>query len=429
MKQIKTLLSLMALALLSNNAVGAFILLDRIAVIVDETVIMQSEIDERIGTIRANLASNREIAIPPDDIIRQQVIERLISENLQLQVADRAGVRVSDAELNTALQSIAQQNQLSLIDFRVALEQDGISYNTMREQIRREMIISQVQQGVMGSRIEISEQELKNFLASEVGETITSDEYRLAHILIAIPDKANASEIQALRDEADQVLTRLSSGESFTTLAIEKSAGQNAINGGDLGWRKPVQLPTMFADIAQEMDVNEVRGPIRSGSGFHLVTLLDKRGARAEGQVAQTQVRHVLLQPSEIRTDEEARDLAMSLRQEVVDGRAFDEVAKLYSEDPGSALSGGDLGWNRADTFVPEFEQQMREGAINEVSEVFKTDHGYHFLEVTGRRVEDFSEQFRRNQAENYLRNQKFDEELENWMREIREQAFVDIRI
>ena len=214
----------------------------------------------------------------------------------------------------------------------------------------------------------------------------------------------------------------------FQSLAIEKSAGKNALDGGDLGWRKPGQLPTMFSDIAQEMAIGEVRGPIKSGSGYHLITLVQKRGAKAEGNVEQTRVRHVLVRPSEIRTGEEARELAESLQEEVLGGRAFDEIAKLHSDDPGSALSGGDLGWSRAGVFVPKFEEVMNSLDLNKVSQVFLTEHGYHFLEVTGRRIEDFSERFKQRQAENYLRNQMFDEELEAWLREIREEAFVEIR-
>ncbi len=185
----------------------------------------------------------------------------------------------------------------------------------------------------------------------------------------------------------------------------------------------------MFADVAQEMIVGEIRGPIKSGSGFHLVKLMEKRGAKAEGQVAQTRARHVLVKPSEIRSDGEARELAKNLRSEVINGKDFEEIAKLHSEDPGSALSGGDLGWTAAGIFVPEFEAMMNSIEPSIVSPVFKTSHGYHFLEVTGRRIEDFSEQFQRNMAENYLRNQKFDEELASWLREMRDEAFVDIRI
>ena len=411
------------------DAQAARVILDRIAVVVDEDVITYSEVQERIKSVKSQFSGNEGGSLPPDDIITDQVIERLIVETLQLKMGDRAGVRISDSELNQTLQGIAAQNQLSLSDFRVAIEADGISYANMREQIRREMIISQVQQGFVHSRIEISEQELKNFLASELGEAVIADEYRLAHILLTVPEEPTAEQISETRSQALVLVDRVNDGESFQALAIEYSAGQNALQGGDLGWRKPVQLPTMFADVAQEMIVGEIRGPIKSGSGFHLVKLMEKRGAKAEGQVAQTRARHVLVKPSEIRSDGEARELAKNLRSEVINGKDFEEIAKLHSEDPGSALSGGDLGWTAAGIFVPEFEAMMNSIEPSIVSPVFKTSHGYHFLEVTGRRIEDFSEQFQRNMAENYLRNQKFDEELASWLREIRDEAFVDIRI
>lgn len=403
-------------------------MLDGIVAIVDEDVILRSELEERMRAVKAQVQNSSQANIPPDDVLRDQIIERLIVESLQLQMAERAGVRIGDEELNEAMRSIAAQNNLSLDEFRQAIQADGISYNEMREQVRREMAISRVQQGVMNNRIQITDKEIENFLNSERGEIVTADEYRLAHILLPIPDDASSSEISEIRDEAENILQQIKEGADFQSLAMEKSSGQNALEGGDLGWRKAVQLPTIFSEIVPEMEINEVRGPIKSGSGYHLIKLMRKRGAEAEGQIEQTRVRHVLIKPSEIRTDQEARELAESLRDEVVDGRSFEEVAKLHSDDPGSALSGGNLGWSRSGEFVPEFEAMMNETGQGEISPVFKTTHGYHFLEVTGRRVEDFSERFRMGQAERYLRNQKFDEELESWIQEIREDAFVEKR-
>ncbi len=407
---------------------AAVLLLDRVAAIVDDDVVTQSEVNARVQAVKAQIKSSPKGNVPPDNILVSQVLERLVIESIQLQMAERAGVKISDGELNEAMSSIASQNRLTLEQFQRAIEKDGISYVEMRDQIRRELMIGRVQKGVMRNRIQISEQQIKTFLESEVGEVITADEYRLAHILVPAPAEANAQQLQVVRQSAENMLAEIADGADFQSLAVERSAGQNALQGGDLGWRKAVQLPTMFSDIAQELEVGEIRGPIKSGSGYHLIKLLQKRGAQAEGQVEQTQVRHVLIQPSEIRTDEEAKELAESLRQEIIDGRPFDEIAKLFSDDPGSALSGGDLGWNRAGTFVPVFEQTMETVSPNSVSEVFHSEHGYHFLEVTGRRVEDFSEMFKMSQAENYLRNQMFDEELESWLREIRDGAFVEIR-
>lgn len=422
-------LLMVAITLFSLPARATVQMLDRIVAVVDDDVVLQSELDQRMRSIKAQLRHNPKAQVPPDDVLQKQVLEHLIVESLELQMADRAGVRITDEELNHALQGIAKQNNLTLDQFRKAIAQDGISYVEMRDRVRREMKISRVQQGVMHNRIKISDQEIKDFLASDLGEAVTADEYRLAHILLPVPEDANAAEIKKVQKEAEDLLDRIKGGADFQSLAVEKSKGQNALNGGDLGWRKAVQLPTMFADIAPKMKVGEVRGPIKSASGFHLIKLLDKRGAQAQGKVEQTHVRHVLIQPSEIRTDQEAKELAETLRKEVVNGRDFAEVARLYSDDPGSALSGGDLGWNQAGTFVPAFEKMMNKMKIDEISPVFHTEHGYHFLEVTGRRVQDFTQQFKRNQAENYLRNQRFDEELESWTREIREDAYVDIRI
>ncbi len=427
----KKLLSLTITILLVNiptYCYPALIILDRIVAVIDDDVIMQTEVSARMKAIKTQLANSPRASVPPDDEMISQIIDRLVIESIQLQMADRAGVRVSDSELNDAMRSIAKQNNLTLEQFQQAILKDGVSYVEMRDQIRRELKIGRVQKGVMRGRIKITEQEIRNFLESEVGEVVTADEYRLGHILLTLPSEATATQIRAVQQEANELAERLKAGGDFQKLAVERSEGQNALEGGDLGWRKPIALPTMFSDIAPQMETGEVRGPIKSGSGYHLIKLLQKRGANAEGQVPQTEVRHVLIQTSEIRTDQEAKELAESLREEVINGRSFDEIAKLHSDDPGSALSGGDLGWTRAGIFVPKFEDVMSNSATNEVSEVFRTEHGYHFLEVTGHRVEDFSERFRMGQAENYLRNQMFDEELEAWLREIKEDAFVEIR-
>jgi peptidyl-prolyl cis-trans isomerase SurA len=426
---ITAMVTAMIITLVAAPLQAALVLIDRIAVVVEQDVIMQSEIDERMRSIKSQINSQENTRLPSDEALQEQIIERLIVESLQLQRANRFGIRISDDELTEAMAGIAAQNSMNIDQFRLALEKDGVGWAVMREQIRRELSISRVQQGVMRRRIQVTEQEIENFLATEVGENVTSDQYRLGHILLALPDNPSAADLRSLRDRANQLDEQLQSGADFGSLAIEWSAGQNALEGGDMGWRKPAQLPTIFSDLVTDMRVGDVKGPIKSGRGFHLIKLVEKRGAVAEGQIAQTRVRHVLVKPNEIRTDEEAGDLAKSLRQEILDGRDFAEVAKLYSDDPGSALSGGDLGWARSGVYVPKFEATVGAAEIDALSVVIKTVHGYHFLEVTGRRIEDFSEQFKMGQAENYLRNQKFDEELEGWIREIRDEAFVEVKI
>ena len=407
---------------------AATVIIDTIVAVVDEDVVMLSELQIRRVAVQSQFTSNEQ-RMPADDILNQQIVERLVIESLQLQMAERGGVRISDEEINEAMQSIAQQNRVDLAEFKIQIEKDGISYLDMRDQVRRELAISRVQQGIMRRRIHISEQEIMNFLSSEVGEIITADEYRLSHILLPFPEDADSRDIGKVKQESEDLIQQLADGSDFNTMAIEKSAAPDALDFGDLGWRKAAKLPTIFTDIAPDMEIGEVRGPIKSGSGYHILKLMQKRGAQAEGQIAQTQVRHVLIKPSEILNDEEAEELAESLRQEIINGRPFEEIAKLHSDDPGSALSGGDLGWNKINTFVPEFEGQMNNAEMNELSSVFRSQHGFHFLEVTGKRIEDFSERYRMGQADNYLRNQKFEEELQTWLREIREDAFVEIRI
>ena len=414
------------LSVLPLLAQSATTIIDRIAIVVDEDVIMQSELEERFKAVRSQISSQKNARMPSDDVLNKQIEEQMIIESLQLQRAERAGIRISDEEINNTLAQIAKENNLSLNEFKDALTVDGISWSGMRSRVSRELKINRLQQGIMRRRIQISDQEIKNFLSSELGSNLTADQYRLGHILIPIPENPSNNDLKTASSQANSIFSKIKEGDDFRALAIEFSSGQNSLEGGDLGWRKAAQLPTIFSDLVHNMEIGETRSPIRSGRGFHILKLFNKRGASTEGKIAQTRVRHVLVQPNEIRSENEANDLALSLRNEVIEGRDFEEIAKLYSDDPGSALSGGDLGWSRKGIFVPEFEKIMADSEINELSNVFQTVHGYHFLEVTGRRIEDFSERYRMSQAENFLRNQRFDQELSNWLREIREDAFIE---
>ena len=407
-------------------AQSATTIIDRIAIVVNEDVIMQSELEERFKAVRSQISSQKNARMPSDDVLNKQIEEQMIIESLQLQRAERAGIRISDEEINNTLDQIAKENNLSLNEFKNALTLDGISWSGMRSRVSRELKINRLQQGIMRRRIQVSDQEIKNFLSSELGSNLTADQYRLGHILIPIPENPSNNDLTTASSKANSIFAKIEEGDDFRALAIEFSSAQNSLEGGDLGWRKAAQLPTIFSDLVDNMEVGETRSPIRSGRGFHILKLFNKRGASTEGKIAQTRVRHVLVQPNEIRSENEAYELALSLHNEVVEGRDFEEIAKLYSDDPGSALSGGDLGWSRKGVFVPEFEKIMADSQINELSSVFKSVHGYHFLEVTDRRIEDFSERYRMSQAENFLRNQRFDQELSNWLREIREDAFIE---
>ena len=331
----RSLFLCLGLSLISLPASSLPIVLDQIAAIVDDDIITRSEVAERAKAIRAQAANPD--SLPSDDILTEQIVERLVVESLQLQMARRAGVRVSDAELNEAMARIASQNKLSLEQFRQALTTDGISYRGMRQQIEREIMIGRVQQGVMNNRIEISEQAIDDFLSSDAGRELTADEYRVGHILLATHSEMSQLASNAIREQAEDLVAELNAGADFQTLAMARSAGKNALEGGDLGWRKPGALPTLFSDLVTELSITEVRGPIQSGSGFHIIKLLQKRGAAAQGMIDQTRVRHVLINPNEIRSLEEAEALcqriAMLKNGKVVALDRTDELLKAASSN------------------------------------------------------------------------------------------------
>jgi len=399
--------------------------IDQIIAVVDEDVVLLSELKERYFSVKRQL-QQRGAKLPPDNILQQQVLERLVIESLQLQRGKRAGVRINDAQLNDAMANIAAQNGLSLDQFVQGLQTDGISYRSVRDQIRKEMIINRVQQGVVNNRIQITDQEIDNFLKSEVGKETTAADYRLLHILVpAAPGKQAQQQAQVL---ADDIYQQLLQGADFSTLAVTHSAGQNALNGGDLGWRKASQLPTMFAEKAEKLEIGAVSTPLRSGSGFHILKLVNKRGGSGQ-MVDQVHSRHILLKPNEIRTNDQAKAQITQIREQIVAGTTpFAELAKEHSEDMGSALSGGDLGWMQPSQLVPEYREVMKTIEIGTVSEPFQTQFGWHILEVIERRQEDMSEEFVRDRARQIIHRRKYDEELYSWLREIRDQAFVDIK-
>lgn len=401
--------------------------LDRVVSIVDTDVIMQSQLDQRVREVQQTIAKRGD-SLPPEHVLGQQVLERLIIENIQLQIGDRSGIRITDEELNQAVGTIAQRNNLSMEQFRDALERDGLSYEDAREQIRREMIISRVRQRRVAERIQVSDQEVENFLASESGKMQLSVEYRLANILIRVPDAASATEIQAAERRAQELYQQLQQGADFAQLAIASSASDTALEGGNMGWRKAAQLPTPFDSLIGALSVGETSEPIRTPGGFILIKLLEKRGG--ETQVRdEVHVRHVLIKPSEIRSEAETKRLAERVYERIMAGEDFAELAKDFSEDPGSALNGGDLNWIDPNALVPEFRAVMAQTESGEVSKPFKSGFGWHVLQVMGRRATDGSEQFRKQQALSLLRNRKYESELQAWLRQIRDEAYVESKL
>jgi peptidyl-prolyl cis-trans isomerase SurA len=400
--------------------------LDKVVAIVDNDVIMQSQLDQRMQEVRQTIAK-RGGGEPPMEELQKQVLDRLILENLQLQIGERSGIRITDEELNAAMGTIAQRNNMSLDQFRAALAHDGLSYDAARDQVRREMVISRVRQRRVAERIQVSEQEVKNFLASDMGKAQLSQEYHLANILIATPEGANASQIQAAAKQAMDLYQQLRQGGDFASLATARSASDNALEGGDMGWRKAAQLPPPFDQMLASMKAGEVTQPVRTPGGFIILKLLEARGGQAEMR-DEVHVRHILLKPSEIRSPAETQRLIETLYTRIKDGEDFATLAKNYSEDPGSALNGGDLNWIDPQSLVPEFREVMAQTPVDTVSRPFQTQFGWHILEVLGRRATDATQQAREQQALNVLRNRKYDEELQTWLRQIRDEAYVEIK-
>ncbi|WP_028238102.1 peptidylprolyl isomerase [Stutzerimonas azotifigens] len=401
--------------------------LDRVVAIVDNDVIMQSQLQQRLDEVRQTI-EKRGADAPPQGVLEQQVLERLILENLQLQIGERSGIRISDEELNQALVTIAQRNGMTPEQFRAALERDGMSFDEAREQIRREMIISRVRQRRIAERIQVSNQEVQSFLASDLGQLQLAEEYHLANILIPVPDAADSQTVQAAEELASDTYRQLQQGVDFAQLAASRSASENALEGGDMGWRKAAQLPPPFDALVRELAVGQVTEPVRTPPGFILVKLLEKRGG-TEQMIDEVHVRHILIKPSEIRSDEESRRLITRLRERIQAGEDFAQLARNFSEDPGSALNGGDLNWIDPNSLVPEFREVMANTAAGELSEPFRSPYGWHILEVLGRRATDASEEAREQQALAALRNRKYDEELQAWLRQIRDEAYVEIKL
>ncbi len=401
--------------------------INRVVAIVDTDVIMQSQLDSRLREVQQTIAK-RGAALPPEHVLSQQVLERLIIENIQLQIGDRSGIRITDEELNQAIGTIAQRNNLSVEQFRAALAQDGLSYDDARDQVRREMVISRVRQRRVAERIQVTDQEVQNFLASDLGKMQLSEEFRLANILIPVPESSSPETIQAADRQARELYQQLQQGADFAQLAIARSASETALEGGEMGWRKAAQMPPPFDSMIRALSVGEVTEPMRTPGGFIMLKLLEKRGGGSQVR-DEVHVRHILIKPSEIRSEAETQRLAERLYERILAGEDFAELAKNFSEDPGSALNGGDLNWIDPNSLVPEFRQVMAHTASGELSKPFKSPYGWHVLQVMGRRATDSSAEFREQQALNVLRNRKYDEELQAWLRQIRDEAYVETKL
>ena len=400
-------------------------LLDRVVAIVDEDVVLLSELENRLAEVRRNAAaSGREL--PPAGQLREEVLDTLILENIQLQIANRASIRYDDDTINRVLGNMAQNNNMSFDEYVRTLEEAG-AYLQTREEVRKQLTIQELQRGLVNSRIAVTEQEINNFLNSEMGREVMAADYLVDHLVVLV----NAADTPESREEklrfAADLLSRIEDGSSLPEVGTQALQQQRyPLDSTNFGWRKAAALPNLFSDLVDDMAIGDVEGPIEAGNGYHIIQLADKRGG-TEQLVKQTNLRHIMLTPNEIRTEEQTLEQIRELRQRILDGEDFATLARQNSDDASSVVAGGDLDWINEGGMPPEMQEVVDDLEINELSEPFRTETGWHIAEVLDRREQDLSRQYTRNQAANALRNRKFDLELQNWLLEIREEAFVEI--
>ena len=415
------------LVMMATQAWAEYVELDGIVAVVDDDVVLASELLSRVKRIREQFEANN-AQLPPNDILVSQLMERLILESLQMQEAERRGVQVDDEALTQAVMNFAEQNSMNLDQFRQALAADGVSYLEFREQIRQEMLIQRLQRNLVNRRITIGDKDIEDLLNSPYYQQLLSDEFRVGHILLAIDERATDEAIAEAEAAAIDIVEKLQAGADFAEMAIARSAGGRALEGGDLGWRRAGELPSLFAEQILQLEPGETANPIASASGIHIVQLLEQRGAGMQRE-QQTLLRHILVQPSEIRTEEQTEELIRAVYGRLQAGEDFVALAAELSEDPGSALNGGDLGWTSGNEFVPSFQQAMNSTSTGSLSDPFRSQYGWHILEVQERREADLSEETRRNMAVQILHQRRFDEELQEWLKELRDEAFVEMRL
>jgi peptidyl-prolyl cis-trans isomerase SurA len=404
------------------------VLLDRVAAVVNDGIVLRSEVESQMQTVSQRMQQQGQ-QLPPRNILRQQVLERLVLQELQMQRADRLGIKVSDEMVNSALTEVAQRNKIKFSDLPAALEQQGIDYRAYRDDVRKEMTLSLLRQRDVLSRVYVSPREIDQCVAKRKASPNSDDEFNLAHILVAIPSTASEQDIAALTAKAQGIYERARKGEDFAQLAITYSNSGTALEGGALGWRKAGQLPSFVADRIPTMKAGDVTEPIRTPSGLHIFKVLEVRGEQQSALVSQVHARHILMKTNEVEDDETVRQKLAKIRERVMKGESFEAIASVTSADTGSAANGGDLGWVGPGTFVPEFEKQLDALKVNEISQPFKTQFGWHLVQLLGRRTYDASEDMTRNRCVAQLREARADEETEIWLRRLRDEAFVDYRM
>lgn len=400
--------------------------LDRIIAVVNGGVILQSELDDAIADAREQIRS-RGYELPPTDVLRSQVLDRLVLVKVQTQRAEQAGIRVDDRELNEVMKGIARQNGLSIQQFSERLRSEGMEYLSVREQVREEVLVNRLKQREVDARVVVTDQDVDLYLAAQ-GED-ANQELHLAHILVAIPDGASPEVRKQKQEKAATLLQQARAGEDFSQLAIASSDGQQALQGGDLDWRRPGDLPSVFAAVARRMKPLEVSDIIETSNGYHILKLLGVRGGSPRSTVSETLSRHILIQSNALRTEEEARLQARELYDRLLKGAKFEELAREYSDDPGSKNDGGSLGWLPPGVLDPEFQKQIDSLKPGDITAPFHTEFGWHIATVVDRRVRDNTEEAKRAQARQAIKQRKSAEEYEVWLRRLKDEAYVEYRM
>ena len=427
---IRTLLAtllpfLLFIGLLLGNLPSHAQPLDSIVAIVEDDVILENELNKEVSTIAQRIQASK-TQMPPESILRKQVLEKMIIDKLQRQLAERAGITISEEILNSSAADIAQRNNMSLEQFRAELERQGMTYKSFLDNMRNEIAINQLRGREIGGRIKVTEREVDHFI--ETQEKIGEDniQYHLGHILIALKEGSSSTDIQKAQEKAAQLVKRLRAGEDFKELAIGNSNDDNALKGGDLGWRAVSDIPTLFADGITAMSKGSISEPIRSPSGFHIIKMLDIKGLDNH-IITKTHVRHILIKTNELIDDAEAQKRLLGLKARVIDGDDFATLSRSHSDDKGSALKGGSLDWVSPGDLVKPFEEAMNNLAPNEISEPVQSQFGWHLIQVLARESKDNSAEYRRNRIRDAIRKRKIEEETELWLRRLRDEAYVEI--
>jgi peptidyl-prolyl cis-trans isomerase SurA len=402
-------------------------LLDRVAAVVNDGVVLESDVDEQLSAVKERLRSQGQ-QMPPDSVLRQQIIEHLIVQEVEMQRADHAGLKISDETLNNAMTEVAQRNGISLQQLPQALQTQGIDYATYRESMRRELTLRLLQQRDVVQRITVTPREIQTHLDRQGRHPSANAEYNVSHILIAVPQEASTAQLEAAQKKADDVYARAKNGEDFAKLAISNSNAQTALDGGELGWRKGTELPTVLADTVLGLKPGEVSAPIRAPTGFHIVRLNEMRTTQKNDVVEQVHVRHILMRTNDLQDDATVKQKLENIRKRILAGEDFAGLAQISSQDVGSAADGGDLGWSTTDQFVPDFTKVVNDTKVNEISEPFHTQYGWHLLQVLGRRKYDDTKELQSKEAADQIRASRVDEETELWLRRLRDEAYVDLK-